>query len=190
MYYRYVKWDHSFDVGWDKKGIAADHALKLSLDLSFEDLVGSKNVAAEIALHEQDIRNRICKNVAEHLIPQIIRNSRDDGTLPEGKIATNTQLKMRSEWAIQKPKVKGEAVGIRSRMAILFNIHANRPVNAMQALNASAGGLALAITDDIIFSLKKKYLGVTEHRTTSKITLTGGKLVDSTARSQTDVQAN
>ncbi len=190
LYTGIVKWDCEYTVGSDKKGVAKDHSLGISLDLSLADFVKSRNVAVELATNEGEIRRQLYELVIERIVPSIIDDSSEPGVLPEGRTSTKSRYSTKSEWQIIEPKIKHQTLGIRSKMAILLNIHADRPLTSMQALNASSAALASAVTDDIVFSLKQKYLGATEHSTESDIRLSNGKVADARATSRSDSTRN
>lgn len=60
-------------------------------------------------------------------------------------------------------------------MRMIFDIRVDKPVNAMQAVRAANLAIANSVTDNIISSLKKRYLGISDTHTETAISIKDGK---------------
>ncbi len=160
---------YKYNVKWDKgHEKATDHKLNIDLDLALSNFIGSKNVAAELVRNEGKIRREIFELIVENLVPTIVSGTGHDGSMPMGELRTKSKSNHESEWKIEEPKIEGESIVFRNRMKIVMNIQTDRPVDAIQALQNSDHGLANIVTNDVIFSLKQRYLGVVHDKTHTK----------------------
>ncbi len=180
---------YNFHSEWEN-GTKKDHRLEVDIDLTLSNIFHGKDIVTELVTNESAVRREITEIVVHQLIPHMIENSGLIGHAPEGKTHYKSHSDTHSQWKIDEPPKDQGSLSIRSKMQILLEIKSDRAVNAMQALNGNPGALASAITDDIIFSLKQKYLGIKKHKTSSQMRTSDGKVMHYDAQMQTDHQAN
>lgn len=171
-----MKHEFRYKVNWPN-GEANDHTINLDLDVTISDILRSnRNIKERLIADEQGIRAEIFRMVAEEIVPQIIEGTLVDTNQPIEHIKSSSKYKMHNESEVGVPTRSDTSLFIRNRMRMVLDINTNHPVNAIQALHASRGGVAAEITTSIMRHLKKVVLKESEEDTTQDWKLSGNRV--------------
>jgi|GEM_PF-5786891 len=174
--------EYRFEIEY-RKGLANQQTIKIDLDLTLRNFLESKErIEVELALRETEIRKEIFQLVIGQIVPPMLKATDMDWQLPAGRFQSQCQSSTHSKWHIAD-ETENTLTAIRNQMEVVLEIEVDKPVNAMQALYTSRAELASAVTCNIIDSLKKRYLGITESETTYDTHVSGDQVVDLQMRS-------
>ena len=184
-----MKYKFGSEIGW-QNGVRANHTIKLDLDLTLSDFLRTRNIAEELALREREIRKEIFQVVLETILLKITEGTGVPWEIPGNDFKTDTRVQRSGSAAIHHPLIQGESLSIRDQLRLVIKLNSDKPLNAMQALRSGNQTVAMSITDDIIFHLKMKYLGITESCTESSIHIDDDGLRTFDVRDKTDTPSN
>ena len=170
--------DYQADISWGTNAEQEGNNVQLDLILDQVNYLTSDDIKLELRQQEtrEALRHSIFNNISTNVIPQIIRDVATTD-VPEPKdLSTDHSIKTSAK---TNSDIQGTVLSARHEISLKIGLLNNKPVHALSALYNARGGIAEAITHQVLSNLDKIYLGKeSEPETITDFNLAGNQLVN------------
>ncbi len=168
-----LDYEFSSDMKWTD-GVKTDHTVDLDLDLALENILPSDNLVLRLHTQDAEIRREIADLVLGKVLPKIVQQTGLEYETP-GYLHVQAHLDNRSKGSVGIPTLPHTTLMIQNKMRIVMDLHANRPVNAIQALYGNRANVAVEVANQVMKFLKRAVLGISEEQSHTDQSYKGDK---------------